>query len=65
MSEEMTYRKAMDEMEALLNDMEQPDIDVELLSEKVRRVGVLLAFCKEKLSKSESEIEKILATIEK
>lgn len=63
--QKLTYQAAMAEMEKLLSEMEKPDIDVEVLTDHVKRVSTLIAFCKEKLLKSESEIEKILGSAEK
>lgn len=59
-NENLSYREAVDRMETLLAEMEQPDADVETLAEKVKEVSRLLAFCRGKLLKSEEEIEKML-----
>lgn len=63
--EKLTYREAMEQMETLLSEMEEPDTDIETLSGKVAQVSRLMAFCRDKLLKSEAEIEKMLAKDEK
>ncbi|MBP5611277.1 MAG: exodeoxyribonuclease VII small subunit [Bacteroidales bacterium] len=63
--EKLTYREAMEQMETLLAEMEEPDTDIETLSGKVAQVSRLMAFCRDKLLKSEAEIEKMLAKDEK
>ena len=63
--EKLTYREAMEQMETLLAEMEEPDTDIETLSDKVAQVSRLMAFCRDKLLKSEAEVEKMLAKDEK
>ncbi|HPR32772.1 MAG TPA: exodeoxyribonuclease VII small subunit [Prolixibacteraceae bacterium] len=59
-----TYREAMDEIEAILNSIENDEPDVDDLAEKVKRVAQLLKFCKDKLYKTQEEVEKVLKEME-
>ncbi|WP_423126592.1 exodeoxyribonuclease VII small subunit [Gaoshiqia sp. Z1-71] len=56
----MTYKEAVDEIDEILEKIENEELDVDELSEKVKRVSFLIKFCKEKLHKTETEVENIL-----
>ena len=56
----MTYKEAVDEIDEILGKIENEELDVDELSEKVKRVSFLIKFCKEKLHKTETEVENIL-----
>lgn len=55
-----TYKEAITEIEEILEKIENEELDVDELSEQVTRVSVLIAICKDKLHKTEAEVEKIL-----
>jgi exodeoxyribonuclease VII small subunit len=55
-----TYKEAIAEIEEILSQIENNELDVDELSEKVKRVSSLINMCKEKLKNTEEEIEKIL-----
>ena len=61
----LTYKEAIAEIEEILQHIENDEPDVDQLSEKVKRLSVLVAWCREKLHNTEDEIEKILKDIEK
>jgi len=52
--------EAISEIEEILAQIENNELDVDELSEKVKRVSVLINICKSKLKNTEEEIEKIL-----
>ena len=58
------YVEAITEIEEILTKIEDNELDVDELSEKVKRVSVLLKMCKDKLHKTETEVENILKEIE-
>ena len=60
----LTYRDAVTEIDEILEKIEQEELDVDELSEKVKRVSVLIRFCKEKLHKTGEEVENILKEME-
>lgn len=60
----LNYKEAMIEIESIVAKLEDNQLDVDDLSEKVKRVSQLIAFCKSKLHDTEEEVEKILKTIE-
>ena len=64
MGNELTYSKAAEELEAIVREVEEENIGVDTLSEKVKRAARLIQFCRGKLKGTEAEVEKVLADIE-
>lgn len=56
----MTYSAALDELRSILARIEGQDVDIDQIAEDVKRSSELIKFCKEKLRKTESEVEGIL-----
>ncbi len=56
----VSYKEAITEIEEILSKLENNELDVDELSEKVKRVSQLVTLCKEKLHSTEEEIDKIL-----
>jgi exodeoxyribonuclease VII small subunit len=61
---EITYNDAIIEIDEILNQIENDDLNIDDLSEKVKQVSFLLKTCKKKLVKTETEIQKVLDDIE-
>ena len=59
----VTYNEAMAEVEDILEKIENEELDVDDLAEKVKRVSVLLKICKDKLLKTNEQVEQILKEI--
>ena len=60
----ITYNEALSEIEQIIESIENNEFEVDELSLKVKRVSELLSFCKDKLHKTEIEIENILKEID-
>jgi len=60
----ITYSEAMAEVEEILEKIENEELDVDELAEKVKRVSVLLKTCKDKLLKTNEQVEQILKEME-
>ena len=56
----VSYKDAITEIEDILRQLENNELDVDELSEKVKRVSQLVTLCKDKLHNTEQEIDKIL-----
>jgi len=56
---EISYNDAIQEIEEILDKIENNDVEIDQLSDKVKRVSVLLETCKSKLLKTEEQIENI------
>lgn len=57
---EISYSEALLEMESILNKIENEELDVDELSSTLKRISYLMKICRQKLHKTESEVEKIL-----
>jgi len=60
----VTYNEAMAEVEEILEKIENEELDVDDLAEKVKRVSVLLKICKDKIVKTNEQVEQILKEME-
>lgn len=60
----ITYTEAVAEIEEILRQIEEDELDVDQLLEKVKRASLLIKICKEKLHKTEEDIEKILSDLD-
>jgi len=56
----VSYKEAITEIDEILKQLENNELDVDELSEKVKRVSQLVTLCKDKLRNTEEEIDKIL-----
>lgn len=61
---ELTYAKALDELNALVEDLENDQISVDELSEKVKRAAILLNFCQTRLRSTEEEVRNIMDSLQ-
>ena len=59
-TKKMSYTEALTELQFILTKLESQELDVDQLSEQVRRASELIKFCKNKLHDTEEEIGKIL-----
>jgi exodeoxyribonuclease VII small subunit len=64
-TKKMTYKEAKKELEEIVASLEDDSLDVDLLSERVKRATQLIHFCKSKLLKTETEVKTILQEFEK
>lgn len=61
--EKMTYTEAKNELEQIVGAIESGQLDIDTLTSKVKRASVLIAYCREKLTKTDKELRKILEDI--
>lgn len=59
-----TYNEALAKLQAIVTEIEQGELDVDVLSEKVAEASRLVKVCKEKLFKADEEVKKILDNLE-
>lgn len=58
------YQEAFEELQQIVADIEDGQISVDELSEKVSRASALIKICKAKLTSTEENVQKILADLE-
>ena len=59
--EEIKYETAFAELQSIVTKMENDELDIDKLSEQLKRAQELIKLCKDKLTKTDEEIKKILA----
>ena len=64
MENQPTYTEAFEELQQIVSDIEEGQISVDELSEKVKRAAFLINICKAKLSSTEEDVSKILKDLE-
>ncbi len=64
MTEESNYTDAFRELQTLVSEIENGEISVDLLSQKVKRAAELIQFCKRKLTHTEADVNQILKELE-
>ncbi|SHK82065.1 exodeoxyribonuclease VII small subunit [Xylanibacter ruminicola] len=60
MNEEMKYEAAMAELQSIVRKMENDELDIDQMTEQLKRAQELIKLCKDKLTKTDAEIKKIL-----
>ena len=57
---EIGYNEAVREVEAILEKLNNEELDVDKLAEEVRRAAELIGLCREKLRRAEEEVAKVI-----
>jgi exodeoxyribonuclease VII small subunit len=63
MEKKISYTEAISELESIVTEIEQGEITIDTLSEKVKRASELIKLCKAKLTATEGDVNKILEEI--
>jgi exodeoxyribonuclease VII small subunit len=64
MSSEIKYTEAFAELQKIVSEIEQGEISVDELSEKVKRAAHLIKICKAKLTTTEEDVNRILKELD-
>lgn len=56
----MKYEEAVAELERVVTQMESGQMDLDAVTEKLKKAQKLIKYCKERLTKTDGEIQKIL-----
>lgn len=57
----MKYEEALNQLETIVRKMEQGEYDIDELTEQLKKAQQLIQLCRDKLTKTDEEIKKILA----
>ena len=63
-TKDLSYEKAVEEIETIIKDIEYGELSVEEVNEKIKRAAYLLEYCKKKLGKTKKELNKLLDNID-
>jgi len=64
MNDNPGYKDALAEIESIVEEIESESVDVDVLTERVKRAAYLIRLCKAKLKKTDDEVRKILKEFE-
>lgn len=56
-----TYSQAMERLEKIVRQIDNGELEIDELADKIREANEIIAFCRDKLTKANQEIEKLLA----
>jgi len=62
--EELGYAEAMAELEEILDELEGDHLDVDVLADRVRRASELLTLCRDRISRAQADVDKIVADLD-
>ena len=62
--EQLTYTSAMKELEEIVQKLQRPDCEIDQLCQLTERSVKLLDFCKEKLTKTDEQLVKLLDSLD-
>lgn len=57
---ETTYTAAFEELKEIMDQLENDNVSVDELTEKMKRATVLMKICRDKLTKTEEEVNKTI-----
>lgn len=60
MDENMKYETAMKEIESIVTEMESGTLELDTLTEKLKRAQTLIQLCKKRLTDTDNEVKRIL-----
>ena len=63
-AEPLGYAAAMEELESILQEIEADDVDVDVLTERVARAAELIRLCRERITSTRTEVERVVAQLE-
>ena len=61
MGKDIKYEAAYAELQGIVRKMENDELDIDQMADQLKRAQELIKLCKDKLTKTDEEIKKILA----
>ena len=61
---EESYNEAIEKLRRIVAEIDRDELDVDLLSEKVKEASRLIKLCKEKLYKVDEEVRNVLEELD-
>lgn len=58
--DEFKYEEVLRQLEHIVEQMENDELDIDVMGEQLKRAQKLIKLCKDKLTKTDNEIKKIL-----
>jgi exodeoxyribonuclease VII small subunit len=61
---EIGYAEALAELEAILDELDGDEVDVDVLGSRVRRAAELLRLCRDRIASARFDVEQVVAELE-
>lgn len=58
--EEIKYEDAVRELERIVEQMENNELDIDIMGDRLKKAQKLLKLCRDRLTKADQEVKKIL-----
>lgn len=58
------YAEALQELEQILTELERPDVDVDVLAERVERASALIRLCRDRIGNARLQIDSVVDGLE-
>ena len=58
------YGAAVAELEQILEQLERPDVDIDVLAKQVQRAAELIRLCRNRIASARIEVETVVADLE-
>jgi exodeoxyribonuclease VII small subunit len=62
--DEVGYAEAMAELEGILDQLDRDDLDVDLLADHVKRASELIALCRSRIVRAQTDVDRIVVDLE-
>lgn len=63
--QELTYTQAMQQLEAIVANLQDPNCDIDLLRDYTKQALELLKFCKTRLTQTDQDLAQLLQELER
>lgn len=60
-NEQLTYSQAIARIEEIVKAIDDGEMEIDQLADMIKEANKLIAYCSEKLTKADAELEKLLA----
>jgi exodeoxyribonuclease VII small subunit len=60
---EIPYSKAVEELESIIQEIENDETELDQMMEKVKRAAELIRYCRNKLLRTEDEVNSVLTEL--
>ena len=60
-NKQLTYSEAIARLDKIVQLIDNNEVEIDQLADKIKEANKLIAFCSEKLTKAEKEMENLLA----
>ncbi|MEN9801212.1 MAG: exodeoxyribonuclease small subunit [Actinomycetota bacterium] len=58
--EDLGYAEALQELEEILSELERPDVDVDVLADRVERASALIRLCRDRIGNARLQIDSVV-----